>query len=185
MTDATDPAAKQLQNIAAATGKTLADFTAMIADSGLDKHGQIVAFLKAEAGLTHGNANLIAARAREALAGGPASPDALLAAQYAGKKAALRPICDALLAMARGLGDDVAVDIQKTGVALRRKKLFGVVQAPSARRVTLGLNQKQAETGPRLTATSGMCRFRVDLTDASEADDEVARWMADAYRDCG
>ena len=130
----------QLRNITTQTGMSLADFVTAVAPRGTLAHGQIVAFLKSEYGLTHGNANLIAHKVRELLAGGPPPADALLEAQYQGGKASLRPIYQHLIDIATGLGPDVAVVIQKTGVSLRRRRQFAVVQAPSAQRIQLGLN---------------------------------------------
>ena len=94
----------QLDNIQAASGMSVAEFGQAVQRAELERHGEIVAFLKREYGLTHGNANLIAHVVREELAGGPAAPDDLLEAQYAGAKSGLRPIYDALLATAEGLG---------------------------------------------------------------------------------
>ena len=72
--------------------------------------------------------------------------------------------------------------IQKTGVALRRRKQFGVVQAPSAKRVSLGLNLAEASPDPRLVATPGaMCRYRVDLDSVEAVDATVKGWLAAAY----
>ena len=82
----------QLRNIEAATGMSVAAFAAAVAERGIEGHAKILAFLKTEYGLSHGNANAVALRVRERAAGGPASPDALLDAQYAGAKAALRPV---------------------------------------------------------------------------------------------
>ena len=59
--------------------------------------------LKSEHGVTHGFANLIAHSYRDAAAGGGAEDD-LVAAQYSGAKAALRPIYDAVLEQVSGFG---------------------------------------------------------------------------------
>ncbi len=60
----------QIANIERRTGRSLADWFSIVRASGLQKHGQVVAMLKAEHGMGHGNANLIALKAREADAGG-------------------------------------------------------------------------------------------------------------------
>lgn len=181
-----DPAETQLRNIEAATGMSVGDFAAAVADRGIEGHARIIAFLKAEYGLTHGNANLIAFKVRELAAGGPASADALLDAQYAGTKAALRPVYESLAAVAAGLGPDVEIVIQKTGVAFRRRKNFAVVQAASAKRVQLGLNLGSAPDDPRVVATPGaMCAFRVDLPKEESVDADVARWLREGYEEAG
>jgi hypothetical protein len=178
--------ATQLRHIEQATGRTIADFAAAVAAHGIDGHARMVAFLKAEYGLSYGNANAVALSVRELASGGPASNDALLDAQYAGAKAALRPIYERLRDLASGLGPDVEVLVQKTGVALRRRRQFGLVQAASAKRVALGLNLPGVPASPRVIATPGaMCAYRVDLADADEVDPEVAGWLAAAYERAG
>ena len=97
----------QLRNIEAATGMSVDAFAAAVAERGIVGHAQIVAFLKAEYGLSHGNANAVALKVRELAAGGPASSDALLDAQYTGAKSALRPVYERLAGIAAGLGPDV------------------------------------------------------------------------------
>ena len=101
-------------------------------------------------------------------------------------KAALRPVYERLRAAAASLGPDVEVVIQKTGVSFRRRKQFGLVQAPSAKRVTLGLNLADAPADPRVVATPGaMCGYRVDLADEASVDDAVRGWLAEAYDRAG
>lgn len=180
-----EQAATQLANIVASTGRSVADWTELVRSSGLEKHGQIVAMLKTDHGLTHGNANLLAATVREAMAGGPAGPDDLLAEQYAGRKQGLLPIHDAVAAIADALGSDVERTVQKTGVSYRRSKQFLLVQAPSARRVQLGLNLETTPAGDRVIATSGMCSHRIDLTSVDEIDDDLAQWIAQSYDRAG
>jgi hypothetical protein len=160
---------------------TVNDFTAAVRDAGLERHGEILAYLKRDLGLSHGNANLIAHVVREEMAGGPPPPGDLLDAQYAGAKAALRPIYDALVATAAELGSDVEIVVQKTGVSLRRRKQFAVVQAASARRVQLGLNLPATPADERVKEVSGMCSHRVDLTALEEVDVSVRAWISEAY----
>lgn len=185
MADPTTQAETQLRNIEEATGMTVADFAALITTAGLEKHGQIVSYLKSEHSLTHGNANLLAHRIREGLAGGPPPAEVLLDAQYAGAKAPLRPIYTELAAVAEGLGDDVEKVVQKTGVSFRRSKQFALVQAPSSKRVQLGLNLDHTPDDERISEMSGMCTHRVDLTDPDEIDDAVVSWLRTAYERAG
>jgi hypothetical protein len=186
MPDPTDATATQLRNVEQATGMSMAEFGSVIAGRGIESHTMMVAFLKAEYGLSHGNANAVALRVREMAAGGPAPASALLAAQYAGPRAALRPIGERLTAVATGLGPDSAILVQKTGVALRRRKQFGLIQVPSAKRVSLGLNLIDPSADPRLVATPGaMCAYRVDLSDVADVDEAVVAWLRTAYEQAG
>ncbi len=185
MAKPSEQAATQLANIVSSTGRTVEWWTETVRASGLEKHGQIVSMLKADHGLTHGNANLLAATVREALAGGPAGDDELLAAQYAGAKAGLVPIHDAVSAIADELGADVERVVQKTGVSYRRAKQFLLIQAPSAKRVQLGLNLAVTPDDDRVRETTGMCSHRIDVTSEGEVDDALAGWIAEAYAAAG
>lgn len=177
--------ATQLRNIEQSLGVPIADVVAAVRTAHLDRHGQIVAFLKSDYGLTHGNANALAHAVREQLAGGPASQDDLLTTQYAGAKAALRPVYDQLAEVARSRGDDVSVIIQKTGVAFRRARQFAVVKAASSTRVQLGLNLDATPDDTRVVETTGMCTHQVDLRSAADIDDRLVAWITEAYDRAG
>jgi hypothetical protein len=176
-------AASMKANLKEKTGKTLAQWLELTSASGLEKHGQIVKLLKADHGVTHGYANLIAHEALQSAAGHAAGGD-LVAAQYSGKKAGLKPIYDALLAAAAELGKDVEVSPKKSYVSLRRSKQFALIQPSTATRVDVGLNLKGAPVTDRLE-TSGsfnsMCSHRVRVTSAKDVDAELKRWLKQAY----
>ena len=184
----TDPRAQaeaQLRRIEEALGRTAADVADEVGRNGIERHSEVVAFLKSTHGLTHGNANLLAQVVRERLAGGPMAPDDLLAAQYSGAKAALLPTYHALSSVAESVGPDVVTVVQKTGVSFRRKKQFALIQAPSAKRVRLGLNLDSTPDDPRIVATSGMCTHSVDLASPDEVDTDIAAWVRAAYDRAG
>ncbi|MBK8468876.1 MAG: DUF5655 domain-containing protein [Candidatus Phosphoribacter sp.] len=174
----------QLRNIERDTGRSVAEWGDIVRSAGLERHGQILAFLKAEHSLTHGNANALALAVR-ALEAGPVGDEDLLAQQYAGPKAALRPTYEEIVTIAQGLGDDVVVSVKKTGVSLRRRKQFALVEAPSSRRVRLGLNLTGTPPTERLRARTGMCTHAVDIADPDDVDDEVATWLHQAYQQAG
>ncbi len=175
--------ASMLANLPDKTGRTLDAWLELIAKQQLEKHGEIVKFLKTEHGVTHGFANLIAIKAREAAEGGD-TPD-LVAAQYAGAKAGLKPIHDAVVEYAKALGDDVEVAPKKTSVSLRRKKQFALVTAGTQSRVDLGLALKGEPPSGRLEAGNAMCSHKVRLENPEDFDDEVKAWMKDAYGRAG
>ena len=104
----------------------------------------------------------------------------LLEAQYAGGQAHLRPIYESLASVAASQGHDVERVVQKTGVSFRRRKQFALVQAPSSKRVQLGLNLPSTPDGGRVLEVSGMCTHRVDLTSPVDVDDDVRDWIAEA-----
>jgi hypothetical protein len=64
----------QIGNIEATYGKPLEVWYAIIAASGLSKHTDVAAMLKAEHGMTHGAAHSVSLLARHAEAPAPASP---------------------------------------------------------------------------------------------------------------
>lgn len=175
-------AAKQtmIDNLPAKTGRSLDEWFTVLDAAGLAKHGEALAFLKTDHGVSHGFANLVVTlhRARDAA---PTTADALIDAQYTGAKAALRPICDRLIAEARALGADVEIAPKKTGVSLRRSKQFALIEAPSARRVQLGLNMRGIAASDRLHAATGMCTHKVDIGSLDEIDQELLAWLSEAY----
>lgn len=165
-----------LANLPEKTGKPLEDWLKLVAGEGLEKHGQIVKFLKGDHGVTHGFANLIAAKALESDA--PTDP---VAEQYSGAKAGLKPIHDALVDYAKSLGGDVEIAPKKTSVSLRRKKQFALITPATKTRVDLGLALKGDEPGGRLESYNAMCSHRVRLESVADLDDEVKGWIAEAY----
>ncbi len=170
----------QIANIERRTGRTLADWFSIVRASGLQKHGQVVAMLKAEHGMGHGNANLIALKAREADAGGAVNDEDLIATHYAGKNAPLRSAYEAVVQCVAAFGDDVELAPKKTYVSLRRRKQFGQV-GPAGGQLEVCLNLPDRVPTERLKATSGMATHRVRILDASGLDDELIGWLREAY----
>jgi hypothetical protein len=178
----------QLANVQAKTGLGLEALLARIEGYGLEKHGQLLARIKEDLGLGHGDANLLAHvfRARDAA---PAPQDPVTAAVeaiYAGKKADLRPLHDAVMASIATLGP-LEVAPKKAYLSLRRAKQFAMVGPGTKGRLEVGLNLKGAEAGDRLEVLppGGMCQARVFLTDAEQVDDELMGWVRAAYDAAG
>jgi hypothetical protein len=122
----------QIRNIEITYGKPLDHWFAVIDASCLTKHNQVVAMLKADHGLAHGAAHRVSLLARQRHDAGAASPPDPAGVLYAGAKAGLRPLHDALLGEIRALG---AFDItpKKGYLSLRRRKQFAMIQpAPPA-----------------------------------------------------
>ncbi len=172
--------ASQIANIERTTGRSMADWIEIVRASGLEKHAQAVAMLKAEHGLGHGNANRIAIEARDADAGGAATGEDLVISQYAGRNERLRPAYDAVVARVKGFGDDVELAPKKAYVSLRRRKQFGQV-GPASGQLEVGVNLPGTRPTERLRPTSGMATHRVRIADASGLDDELIGWLREAY----
>ena len=169
-----------LANLPEKTGKKLPDWLKLIEKSSAKKHGEIVKFLKTDHGVTHGFANLIASEALKS----DQKVD-LVAAQYAGPKAALRPLHDDIVAFAKKLGADVSVDPKKTSVSLRRKKQFALITPATKTRIDLGLALKGEAPSGRLETYNEMCSHRVRLEAKSDFDAEVKARLKEAYARAG
>jgi hypothetical protein len=181
-----------LANLPAKTGKTLAEWFDVVGATGLRKHGEIVEHLKTTCGVSHGYANQIALRF---LAGGsgadvaPAAPaantlDDAVAWQYAGAKAGLLPIYEAVAEAVRGFGPDVELAPKKAYVSLRRHKQFAIVQPSTATRLDLGIQLPALPPGARLEASgsfNAMLSHRVRVASAAEVDAELIAWLRQAY----
>lgn len=173
----------EIDNLAEKTGKSYEEWFAILETTGLQKHTELMNVLKSKHGVSHGFANSIVLTYRNRDVS--QADDDLVDAQYTGAKAALRPICDALIAAATALGPDVEVVPKKTGVSLRRAKQFAVIEAPSAKRVQLGIQLKGDEPTERLLVGGAMCSHKVNLADLAEVDDELIAWLAAAYDRAG
>lgn len=174
---------KMIANLRANTGKALPQWLQIVQASGLDKHGAIVKLLKTEHGMTHGYANLVAHEHLGSASGGKPADD-LVGAQYAGKKAALRPIYDKLMAVVQKLGKDVELAPKKAYVSLRRSKQFGLIQPSTATRIDVGLCLGDTTPDGRLEAAgsfNSMVTHRVRITDGKEVDATLQAWLAQAY----
>ncbi len=178
-----DAEATMRTNLEKNTGKSFDAWMAMARKKNFAKHSEIVNWLKSEHELGHGFANMIALRSRES-ADGPPGGDDLIGAQYAGAKAALKPIYDAVTAAVEKLGADIEVSPKKTCVSYRRNKQFALIQASTATRVDLGINFKNEPVTPRLEASgsfNAMVSHRVRLSSAKDVDAELKGWLKKAY----
>lgn len=169
-------------NLKDKTGKDLNEWKAILARQGFEKHGEMMKYLKGEHGVSHGFANFITLKYREADAGSHAADD-LVNAQYQGKEA-LRPIYEKLKAAIEAFGSDVEVAPKKSAVSFRRKRQFALVQPATKTRVDLGLKFNDRPHAGRLE-TSGpfgsMCTHRVQLTSPDQVDREIIEAIRAAY----
>jgi predicted transport protein len=175
--------AAMIAKLPAVTGKTLDQWQSLVRSSGLTAHGQIVKLLKTDHGVTHGYANLIAHKTLKSDAASAGDAGDLVAAQYSGAKAAVKPIYDAVLAAVQKFGPDVEISPKKTYVSLRRSKQFGLLQ-PAAARLDVGIALKGATATPRLELSgsfNAMVSHRVRVGSVSEVNAELIGWLRQAY----
>lgn len=198
----------QVRNIEAQYGRSMGAWTDLIRSRGLTKHTEIIAWLKSEHGMTHGNANRVALIARESLgdvsagsgasadgsaavggavAGHPSTTDDPAAALYTGSRAGLRPIHEAVIAVIDGFGGDYDVAPKKGYVSLRRRKQFAMLQ-PASTRLDLGLILPGVPTGGRLEpggTFNAMFSHRVRLDSVEAVDAELEGWLKTAFDAAG
>jgi hypothetical protein len=172
----------QARNIERATGRSVDAWVALVKASGLERHTEIMAWLKSEHGFSHGNANLVALTAKRGTVTGG---DELVDAMYAGPKAVLRSFHDRVIDVAQSFGGDVELAPKQAYVSLRRPKQFGTVGPGPGGRLEIGLNLVGVEPGGRLEAGHGMCTHRVRLSPGDGLDAEVVRWLRQAYEQAG
>jgi Domain of unknown function (DUF5655)/Domain of unknown function (DUF4287) len=165
------------------TGKSLDQWLQILRSSKLSKHKELVTFLKTKHGITHGFANMIALQALKSDSHTTSNTDALVDGQYAGAKAALRPIYDAILAAVRKFGNDVEISPKKSYVSLRRNKQFAIVQPSTATRIDVGVNLKGSSPTERLEPSgsfNAMVSHRVRVSKLAEVDKELVAWLKKA-----
>lgn len=170
-----------IDNMPEKTGKSLAEWQALVAKSGAAKHGEIMKLLKGEHGVTHGFANLIAQKCIGNLDVNEAD---LVTNQYQGKET-LKPIHDVIADYVKTFGGEVEIAPKKTSVSLRRKKQFALIQPSTKTRIDLGINLKGVAPQGRLEAMTGMCTHKVKLTSVDEVDADVKAWLKDAFDRAG
>jgi hypothetical protein len=105
---------------------------------------------------------------------------------FAGPKAPLRRIYDALLARGLSVGNDVKACPCKTIVPLYRNHVFAQIKPATRTRIDLGLALGNTRTPKRLVDTGGgkkgdRITHRIEITALSDVDEEVMGWLKRAY----
>jgi predicted transport protein len=164
------------------TGKSLDSWIKVVRQSKIEKHSEIINFLKAEHGLTYGFANFVALKAKKSDAASIADTD-LLSSQYKGKEE-LKLIYEKLVAEIKKFGSDITITPKKDSVSIIRKKQFVLIKPATKTRIDLGLKFKDKPTTKRLQDSGpfgSMCSHRVVLSSATEVDTELSGWLKEAY----
>ena len=172
-----------IKNIKEKFGKPLDEWIRIVNKAGLEKHSEIVKFLKTEHGFTHGYANTVAHKAKQTDAGSAENND-LVTAQYGNDKSHLKPIYDELIKHINKFGKDVELAPKKAYVSIRRKKQFAIIQPSTKTRVDIGINIKGKEPEGRFEKSgsfNSMVSHRVKLADKKEIDKELIGWLKEAY----
>ena len=185
------PAASDDRGLKEKTGRSLEDWGKLIAKDGPASEKDRRAWLQKKHGLGMNFAMFIAE-----LASGDddmTSPENYLRAaeryvetMFAGPKAGLLPIYEALLTAGRKLGKDVRVCPCRTMVPFYRNHVFAQIKPATRTRIDFGLALKDTKTPKRLIDTGGFAKkdritHRIELSSTEEIDGEVLGWLKTAY----
>jgi predicted transport protein len=171
------------------TGRTLEEWVALVAASGVDPLDQnaVRRWLRDVHGVRQNTQWAIADQV--AVRAGWVRPTVEQYAdlQYAGRRAGLRPVFEAVRDAALALGDDVRMEGRSTYVPFTRGRQFAAVAAATATRVDLGLRLPAPPDSPLLQPAKapGQATHKVSLTSVSDVDDQVRALLRAAYEQAG
>jgi len=183
---------KWVQELPQKTGRSLEEWIALTKKSGPATEKERREWLKKEHKFGTISAAWIAGRL-EGKNTEEDSPEAYLQtatewveAQYAGPRAALRPLYEELLKLGFSLGKDVKACPCKTMVPFYRKHVFAQIKPSTNTRIDLGFALGNMKTPRRLIDTGGYEKKdritrRIEIKTNADIDDEVKRWLRKAY----
>jgi predicted transport protein len=172
----------QVKNLEEKTGKSINEWKSIVINSGLEKHGELVAMLKDKYGIGHGYANMVVHQAKETGAASSAD-DELVTEQYKGKEA-LKELYDILIKEIHQFGPDVELAPKKAYVSVRRKKQFAILQPSTKTRLDVGLMLKDTPASGKLEAAgswNAMCTHRIKLESRSDITPQLIKWIRQSY----
>jgi len=159
----------------------------MVAGSGLAKVSEQRQWLMAATGLGYGDANAVVLLAKKALEApaGP-GPDDALAKIYAGNKAGLRPLHEALMARVAAFSD-FEIAPKKGYVSLRRKKQFAMIGPATQTAIEVGLNTKALAPDARLKTMppASMCQVSTRIESEAQIDAALLGWLKTSFDEAG
>jgi hypothetical protein len=115
-----------------------------------------------------------------------AAADRYVEDMFAGPKAALRPIYEALLDLGLAIGPGVKACPCKTIVPLYRNHVFAQIKPTTRTRIDMGFALGALPAEGRLIDTGGYAKkdritHRIPISSLDEIDREVRKWMKTAY----
>ena len=174
------------------TGRSLEEWLAIVKEEGPPTEQEQRQWLKRDHGLGANYAWGIAERA-SGKGGEESDPESYLIAaenyveeMFAGPKAGMRPIYNALLKLGKSLGKDVKACPCKTIVPLYRKHVFAQIKPSTRTRIDFGFALKNTQATGRLIDTGGLAKgdritHRIEIASLADLDDEVKHWLQVAY----
>jgi hypothetical protein len=183
---------KWVKELPAKTGRSIEEWIALVKQEGPPTEKERREWLKTKHKVGSNAAWWIAERAEGKGGINSEAEDYLEAAEeyvremFSGKKAALAPLYDQFLNLGFRMGEDVKACPCKTMVPLYRKHVFAQIKPTTNSRIDLGLALGDRKTPKRLINTGGFEKkdritYRIEITKASDIDDEVKRWLKMAY----
>lgn len=181
-----------LRTLKEKSGRSLEEWLAFVKKSGPKTEKDRREWLKSKHGLGTNAASWIAERA-EGKSTVDDDPKKYLAAaevyveeMFAGGKAGLKPLYDALLAVGLSTGPDAKACPCKTIVPLYRNHVFAQIKPTTRTRIDLGFAIGDTKAPKRLIDTGGFAKkdritHRIEITKLSDIDAEVKKWLRAAY----
>ena len=166
------------------TGEPLSHWIDVIRNSRLEKHSDIIKYLKSKHGFTHGFANFVALKALKSDAASFKAND-LIEAQYNKGKEELKPIYDLLIKKIKTIGDNIEIIPKKANVSIKTKKQFALIQPSTKTRIDIGLKLPDEPTNERLKNSGSfgtMCTHRVEIYSKEDIDQELLDWLTESYK---
>ncbi len=186
----------QLKNVQSKTGRSIAELHQAVAATGLAKHGEKRSWLMEHFKLGYGDANMVCnfigkplpdlGTHKSEAAAAPVAEGDLLDAIYAGAKAPLRPLHDAVMKVVQGFGDFESAP-KKSYISLRRKKQFAMVGPATKDSIEIGLNAKDLPPHERLKVhpPGSMCQATTRIGSVVEIDAVLKGWLKRAFDAAG
>lgn len=172
-----------INNLPEKTGKSLEEWLMHLKTAGLEKHGEIVKYLKSEHNVTHGFANLITHYFLNPSIEEKKEDNDLDVGLLLGKE----PIAEVFFkakSIFEGLKGEVEFAYKKAYISLRTpKKQFAILQPSTKDRVDIGLNLKGVEPEGIVQAAgswNAMVTHRIKVATVAELDG-LEPWVQKAY----
>jgi Domain of unknown function (DUF5655)/Domain of unknown function (DUF4287) len=174
------------------TGRSLAQWVTAVQESGMDPLDQkaVRRWLKDVHGVPQNSQWAIAFSAAEAAGWVRPSADGYTDSLYAGGKAALRPLHDAVLGIALSLGEDVEPQGRGTYIPLVRKSQFAAIAPGPKGTLRVGFRYRATvPNDPRLEPARGFAQATHWVHLPGDTGREDVGWLepllAEAYRQNG
>lgn len=167
------------------TGRNIDQWVKLVHSMGERAPSRIVANLKSSHGLPEEHAVVVADRAFDTITDDGVVGLDLVAAQYRGETAGLKPIYDFLSHTLAGFATDVELVPREGYVSVDRSRAFATIQPGSATRLDVGISLADKEATERLVLLAparGAITHLIGLEALSDVNKELVDWLWQAYK---